>query len=175
MRKDIYMSQPMVFEVKGQERKVCKLKRSIYGLERSSRQWYFRFHELIISHDFEMIEEDHYVYLKCSKKSVLILSLYVDYILIARNDMDSIVATKKWLSSTFGMKDMGEAHFVLKIEIVRDRSKKILGLSQETYIKKILELFRMENSKPITPLLRRGVLCTCTSVLKQMRKRNACP
>ena len=129
----------MGFEVKGQERKVCKLKRSIYGLKQSSRQWYFRFHDPIISHDFEMIEEDHCVYLKRSKKSVLILSLYVDDILITGNDMDSIVATKKWLSSTFEIKDMGEAYFVLGIEIVRDCSKKLLGLSQETYIKKILE------------------------------------
>ena len=57
---------------------------------------------------------------------MLILSLYVDDILIARKDMDSIVATKKWLSSTFEMKDMGEAHFVLGIEIIRDYSKKLL-------------------------------------------------
>ena len=98
---EIYMTQPMGFEVKGQECKVWKLKRSIYGLKQSSRQWYFRFHDSIISHSFEMIEEDHCVYLKCSKKSVLILSFYVDDILIARNDMDSIVATKKWLSFTF--------------------------------------------------------------------------
>ena len=90
-----------------------------------------------------MIEEDHYVYLKRSKKSALILSLYVDNIPIARNDMDSIVATKKWLSSTFEMKDMGEAYFVLGIEIVRDRSKKLLGLSQEFYIKKILSLWQV--------------------------------
>ena len=56
---EIYMSQPMGFEVKGQERKVCKLKRSIYGLKQSSRGWYFRFHDLIISHGFEMIEKYH--------------------------------------------------------------------------------------------------------------------
>ena len=105
---EIYMSQPMGFEVKGQEHKVCKLKRSIYGLKQSSRKWYFRFHDSIISHGFEMIEEDHCVYLKRSKKSVLILSLYVDDILIVGNDMDSIVVTKKWLSSTFKMKDIGE-------------------------------------------------------------------
>ena len=153
---EIYMSQPMGFEVKGQERKVFKIKRSIYELKQSSRQWYFRFHDSIISHGFEMIEEDHCVYLKSSKKSVLILSLYVDDILIAGNDMDSIVATKKWLSSTFKMKDMGEEHFVLRIEIVRDRSKKLLGLSQETYIKKNLERFRMENSKPIYTLVEKG-------------------
>ena len=105
------MSQPMGFEVKGQKCKVCKLKRSSYGLKQSSKQWYFRFHDSIISHGFEMIEEDHCVYLKCSKKSVLILSLYVDDILIAGNDTDSIVATKKWLSSIFEIKDMGEAQF----------------------------------------------------------------
>ena len=96
-----YMSQPMGFKVKEQECKVCKLKRSIYGLKQSYRQWCFRFHDSIISHGFEMIEEDHCVYLKRSKKSVLILYLYVDGILIAGNEMDSIVATKKWLSSTF--------------------------------------------------------------------------
>ena len=150
----------MGFEVKGQERKVCKLKRSIYGLKQSSRQWYFRFHDSIISHGFEMIKEDHCVYLKRSKKSVLILSLYVDDILIAGNDMDSIVTTKKWLSSTFEMKDMGEAHFVFGTEIVRDHSKKLLGLSQETYIKKILERFLKENSKPIdTPVEKGSALC----------------
>ena len=59
---EIYMSQPMGFEVKGQKLKLCKLKRSIYGLKQSSRQWYFRFHDLIISHGFEMIEEDHCVF-----------------------------------------------------------------------------------------------------------------
>ena len=58
------------------------------------------------------------------------------------------------------MKDMGEAHFMLEVEIVRDRSKKFLGLSQETYRKKILELFRMENSKPIDTPVEKGItLC----------------
>ncbi|KAK2979311.1 hypothetical protein RJ640_013275 [Escallonia rubra] len=43
------------------------------------------------------------------------------------NAMSSIVATKKWLSSTFEMKDMGEANYVLGVKIVRDRSKRLLG------------------------------------------------
>uniref|UniRef100_A0A2N9G8K6 Reverse transcriptase Ty1/copia-type domain-containing protein n=1 Tax=Fagus sylvatica TaxID=28930 RepID=A0A2N9G8K6_FAGSY len=150
---EIYMTQPMSFEVQGHEYKVSRLKHSIYGLKQSSRQWYLRFHDFITSFGFEMIEEDHCVYLKRSKRSILILSLYVDDILIARNDMGSIVTTKKWLSSTFEMKDMGEANFVLGVKITRDRSKKLLSLSQGTYIKKILERFHMHNSKPIdTPM-----------------------
>ena len=42
---EIYMDQPKGFQVAGQERKVCRLQRSIYGLKQSPRQWYFRFHK----------------------------------------------------------------------------------------------------------------------------------
>ena len=118
------------------------------------------------------------MYLKHSKKSVFILSLYVDNILIARNDMDSIVTTKKWLSFTFEMKDMGEAHFMLGIEIVRDRSKKLLGFSQESYIKKILKQFRMENSKPIdTPVEKGSALCLnqCPKTYEEKKRMSTVP
>ena len=68
---EIYMDQPIGFVTKGQEHKVCKLKRSIYGLKQSSRQWYLRFHRAILSNGFTMIEEDHRVYIKRSKGSSL--------------------------------------------------------------------------------------------------------
>jgi hypothetical protein len=61
---EIYMDQPIGFVAKGKEREVCKLKRSIYGLKQSSRQWYLRFHQGIISNGFNIIEEDHCVYVK---------------------------------------------------------------------------------------------------------------
>ena len=61
---EIYMDQPKGFQVVGQERKVCRLQRSIYGLKQSSRQWYFRFHQAVTSNDFVMMEEDHCVYVK---------------------------------------------------------------------------------------------------------------
>ena len=86
-----------------------------------------------------MMEEDHCVYVEGSRKSLVILSLYVDDILLAGNDMKMIVTTKRWLSSIFEMKDMGKANYVLGVKIFRDQSKKLLGLSQETYIKMILE------------------------------------
>ena len=62
----------------------------------------------------------------------------MDDILLAENDMEMIV-TKRWLSSTFEMKYMGEANYVLGVKIFRDCLKKLLGLSQKTYIKMILE------------------------------------
>ena len=150
---EIYMDQPISFVTKGQENKVCKLKRSIYGLKQSSRQWYLRFHRAVLLNGFTMIEEDHCVYVKRSKGSFIILSLYVDDILSAGNDMEMIVATKEWLSSNFEIKDMSEADYILGVKILRDRSKKLLDLSQQTFIKKVLKRFQIHNCKPIdTPI-----------------------
>ena len=61
---EIYMDQPLCFESKGQERKVCKLKRSIYSLKQASRQWNIKFHHVVLKDGFKMMKEDHCVYLK---------------------------------------------------------------------------------------------------------------
>ena len=44
LKEDIYMEQPEGFQVIGQESRVYKLKKSLYGLKQSSRQWYLKFH-----------------------------------------------------------------------------------------------------------------------------------
>ena len=146
---EIYMQQPLGFIKKGNENKVCKLKRSIYWLKQSSRQWYLRFHKAVTSYNFQMIEEDHCVYIKHFEGNFVILSLYVDDILLAGNNLKSVLTIKKWLSSNFEMKDMGEAEYILAVKIQRDRSKIILSLSQESYINKILERFNMKDCRPM--------------------------
>ena len=82
------------------------------------------------------------MYLKHSNSGFVILSLYVDNILLAGNSKEMIETAKKWLSSNFEMKDMGGASYVLGVKIVRDRAKRLLALSQETYIKRMLEIGR---------------------------------
>ena len=76
-----------------------------------------------------MIDEDHCVYIKRSKDKFIIMSLYVDDILIAGNSKEYVNELKGWLSSNFEMKDMGEAAYILVVKISRDRSKKLLSLS----------------------------------------------
>ena len=71
---EIYMDQLLGFELKGQERKVCKLKRSIYGLKQASRQWNLKFHQAMLKDGFTMMEEDHYVW-KRIKWKITIFSL----------------------------------------------------------------------------------------------------
>ncbi|KAL0318363.1 UNVERIFIED_CONTAM: Retrovirus-related Pol polyprotein from transposon TNT 1-94 [Sesamum angustifolium] len=86
---------------------------------------------------------DQCIYLKVSGSKYIFLVLYVDDILLASSDMGLLHETKVFLAKNFEMKDMGEASYVIGIEIHRDRSKRILGLSQKAYIEKVLAKFRM--------------------------------
>ena len=61
---EIYMNQPLGFKPKGQERNACKLKKSIYGLKKASRQWNLEFHQAMLNDGFMMMEEDHCMYIK---------------------------------------------------------------------------------------------------------------
>ena len=142
---EVYMDQPKGFALKGKENLVCKLKRSIYGLKQASRQWYIKFHNTIISFGFKENTVDKCIYLKVSGSKFIILILYVDDILLASSDLGLLHETKKFLTKNFEMKDMGEAAYVIGIEIFQDRSQRLLGLSQKAYINKVLERFRMEN------------------------------
>ena len=79
----------------------------------------------------------------------------MDHILLATNDKGLLYEVKQFLSKNFDMKDMGEASYVIGIKIHWERSRGILGLSQETYINKVLERFNMKNcSSSVAPILK---------------------
>ena len=145
--KEIYMEQPQGFISNRSEQKVCKLQRSIYGLKQASRSWNIRFDETVKSFGFIKNVYESCVYKKASGSSIQFIVLYVDDILLIGNKKAMLECTKAWLSSQFSMKDLGEASYVLGIRIYRDRSKRMLGLSQSMYIDKILKRFSMEESK----------------------------
>jgi len=143
----IYMVQLENFVSGDPKNMVCKLTKSIYGLKQTSRQWYHKFHQVILSFGFEMNLVDDCVYHKFSGSKYIFLVLYVDDILLATNDIGMLHETKRFLSRNFEMKDLGDASFVLGIQIHRDRSRGILGLSQRSYIEKVRKRFGMQECK----------------------------
>ena len=76
---------------------------------------------------------DQCIYLQISGSKFIILVLYIDDILLASNNSDLLVEAKNMLYISFDMKDLGEASFVLGIEIHRDKHRKLLGLSANLY------------------------------------------
>ncbi|KAG8490319.1 hypothetical protein CXB51_016103 [Gossypium anomalum] len=154
LEEDIYMQQPEGFTVSEKEDYVCLLKKSLYGLKQSPRQWYKRFDSFMTSHDFKRSSFDSCVYFKKNNDgSFMYLLLYVDDMLIAAKDKGEIRKVKGQLSEEFEMKDLGPAKKILGMEILRDRKTSKLYLSQKGYIEKLLCRFNMRSAKPVsTPL-----------------------
>jgi hypothetical protein len=91
--------------------------------------------------------EEPCVYKKFSGSTVIFLVHYVNDILLIRNNILMMEVIKSSLRKSFSMKDLGEAVYILDIKIYRDRSKRLIGLSQIAYIDKILNRFNMQDCK----------------------------
>nr|KYP46417.1 Retrovirus-related Pol polyprotein from transposon TNT 1-94 [Cajanus cajan] len=144
----IYMMQLENLVSKDSKNLVCKLKKSIYGLKQASRQWYFKFHHVITLCGFEVNLIDDCIYHKFyGSKYFFFLVLYVDDILLASNDIYLLHETKRFIAKNFEMKDLGNASFVLGIQIHRDCSRGILRFSKKGYIEYVLKRYDMQDCK----------------------------
>ncbi|KAK8557936.1 hypothetical protein V6N12_010159 [Hibiscus sabdariffa] len=91
---------------------------------------------------------------------------------------DARKSIKTWLSSCFSMKDLGDAAYILGVKIYRDRSRRLLGLSQSTYIDKVLKRFSMEESKRGFLPMRHGISLSkemCPSTPQERERMSQIP
>ena len=130
------MTQPEGFVTPENATKVCKLQRSIYGLKQASRSWNLRFNDAIQKFGFIRNEDEPCVYKKFSGSIVSFLILYVDDILIIGNDIPTLQSIETWLSKLFLYERFRKGSIYTRNQIYRDRSRRLLGLSQSTYIDK---------------------------------------
>jgi hypothetical protein len=175
---ELYMMQPEGFVNPKDANKVCKLQRSIYGLKQASQSWNLRFDQVIKSFGFVSNCYKACVYKKVSGSSVTFLVLYVDGILIIRNDIGMLNDVKSYLNKCFSMKDLGEAAYILGIKIYRDRERRLIGLSQSTYVDKVLKRFRMDKAKKgLLPMLSGKILskAQCPATVKDRKTMSKVP
>ena len=105
------------------------------------------FDKVIKMYGFVRNGEEPCVYKWASDYVVIFFVLYVHDILLIGNDILTLQSVKLWLSLQFSMKDLEEASYILGMKIYRDRSRRLLGLSQSTYIDIMLKWFNIENFK----------------------------
>ena len=80
--------------------------------------------------------------------------MYVDDMLKAGKDRAMILEMKEKIHENFSMKELENARHILRLRIERKRIREILQVSQSDYVRKVLRIFNMENSKPVrTPLV----------------------
>ena len=94
LEKDIYIRQLEGFIAKGQEHMVCKLQKSSYGLKQASRSWNIRFDQAIKIFGFDKNLDEPCVYKRIQGATIIFLVLYVDDILLIRNDVEVLLDIK---------------------------------------------------------------------------------
>ena len=157
LKEEIYMEQPEGFVVKGQEKKVCKLIKSIYGLKQAGQVWYELMADTLRRKlGFERIHSDAGVYVlrqRGGNQTEIILILYVDDLLLMGNDLSMINKIKKKLGEAYHMKDLGATQSYLGIRITRDHAHLCIWIDQEAYIDSALSQFcLMDANNTKTPL-----------------------
>ncbi|RVW25031.1 Retrovirus-related Pol polyprotein from transposon TNT 1-94 [Vitis vinifera] len=127
------MSPPSGFEESFGVRKVCKLKKSLYGLKRSPRAWFERFGKVIKHYGYTQSQADHTMFYKHSNEGkVAILIVYVDDIVLTGDDCNELEKLKGKLVEEFEIKDLGALKYFLGMEFAR--SKEGIFVNQGKYV-----------------------------------------
>ncbi|KAG7539479.1 Ribonuclease H-like superfamily [Arabidopsis suecica] len=151
LQETVYMRQPPGFEDKEKPDHVCLLHKAIYGLKQAPRAWFDKFSSYLIEFGFICSTRDPSLFIYQQERSVMLLLLYVDDMVLTGNDSSLIKRLLDKLNEKFMMKDMGPLKYFLGIQA--EFTPKGLFLNQEKYALDLLQNAGMMDCAPMpTPL-----------------------
>ncbi|XP_057543521.1 uncharacterized mitochondrial protein AtMg00810-like [Amaranthus tricolor] len=130
--------------------KVCKLKKSLYGLKQASRQWFQKLAGFLNSRNYQQSKNDPSLFLKKSASNTTILAIYVDDILLTGSNSTEIDSIKRHLDDEFTIKDLGILHYFLGMEA--SYINEGIVLTQHKFTKDLLQLQHFSHKPATTPL-----------------------
>ncbi|CAL2238881.1 unnamed protein product [Prunus armeniaca] len=120
---EVFMSLPPGFGRKGENR--------------ASRQWFIKLSTALKAAGFQQSRSDYSLFVRRRQGNFLVLLVYVDDVILARNNLEDIENTKLFLANQFKLKDLGQLKYFLGIEVARSRHG--ISLSQRKYALEILD------------------------------------
>ncbi|KAJ0615983.1 putative RNA-directed DNA polymerase [Helianthus annuus] len=131
---------------KQDDNRVCKLKKCLYGLKQASRNWYQKFTHSLLEIGFKQTPANYSLFIFKENKIFVAALIYVDDVVLVRNDSRKIQATKDFLDKRFSIKDLGPLKYFLGIEVAKTNEGMVL--SQRKYTLDILEDVGMTGCRP---------------------------
>ncbi|GJY18649.1 retrovirus-related pol polyprotein from transposon TNT 1-94 [Tanacetum coccineum] len=122
--KDVYMHLFMGYVSKGENvqdsklssSKVCKLRKSLYGLKKAPRQWFAKLSNALLSFGYKQYKADYSLFTKTNAEGFIVVLVYVDDLMITSSDSTQIELLKSQLRSQFHMKDLGALPYKLPMD-----------------------------------------------------------
>ncbi|XP_019056182.1 PREDICTED: uncharacterized protein LOC109115948 [Nelumbo nucifera] len=150
--------------------KVCKLKKSLYGLRQAPRCWFSKLTTALIQFGFAQTYPDYSLFTYCKHNVRLHVLIYVDDLIIGGNDTTAIVKFKEYLHQCFRMKDLGPLKYFLWIEVARGLEG--IFLSQRKYSLDIISECGFMGAKPTSvPIEQNHHLALAKSALMENPNR----
>jgi hypothetical protein len=151
----------------GKEHLVCKLKKALYGLNQTPRSWYEKIDSFFLQHGFMRSKSDPNLYTKFDEQGhIVLIFLYVDDLIIRGNPKKLIDEIKEQLSKVFEMKDLGELHYFLGLEVWRNACQNFV--CQSKYIREVLKRFKMDQCKSSIIPMQQNVKNSCDDGSKEV-------
>ena len=116
---EIFIEQPEGFVVKGEEDKVYLLKKALYDLKQALRAWYNRIDDHLLKIGFERSLSEIPLYVKIFGANIIIISLYVDDLLVTRSNSIMVQQFKDQMMEVFKMTNLGVMSYFLGMEILQ--------------------------------------------------------
>jgi histone deacetylase 1/2 len=151
LEEEVYMRQPPGFENPNAPNYICKLDKALYGLKQAPRAWYSRLSTKLCDLGFVPSKTDTSLFLFNKEGITIFLLIYVDDIIVTSSSDYAISALLQDLNKNFAIKDLGDLHYFVGIEVTKRRNG--LLLTQEKYAKDLIQRVGMQGCKSTpTPL-----------------------
>lgn len=151
LEEEVYMQQPPFYENLTHPNYVCKLDKALYGLKQAPRAWYARLCKRLQELGFMPSKADTSLFYYSRGEYTVYVLVYDDDIIVASSSPKATAALLKDLQKDFALKDLGDLHYFLGIEV--KRSNDGLVLSQGRYAADVLSRTGMDKAKSVdTPL-----------------------
>jgi hypothetical protein len=166
LKEEVYVRQPAGFIVVGQEGKVLRLRKALYGLQQALWAWSSKLDNTLKKMNFIQSEHEHAMYRRSCDSDVLLIGVYVDDLVITRSSLATVEEFKEEMKWVFLMSDFGLLSFYLGIEVRQDAGG--ITLRQAHYAKKILEMAGMADCKAAAMLMEERLRLSCDSTTEEV-------
>ncbi|KAG7579132.1 Reverse transcriptase RNA-dependent DNA polymerase [Arabidopsis thaliana x Arabidopsis arenosa] len=127
----VYISQPEGFINQGEENRVYKFHKALYGLRQAPRAWSVKLDHVLKKMSFKRSVKESSIYLKKTEKDILILAIYVDDLFVTGTTREVIDQFTKDMSREVEMSDIGKLTYYLDIEVLQGADG--IQIKQERY------------------------------------------